>query len=174
MFDMKDITIIYGTETNMTKLTVMDLISHLPDSNVTVVPINELSPFKFEGNDLYILSAPTWYSGGLSGDWENLLEEFKKLPFKNKNFAIFGLGDALGYPEYFVDGIGVLAQIVLERGGRLIGRWDSREYDFDHSQASIDGNTFYGLAIDEDNEPEKTKQRFQSWVNQILKELKEF
>ena len=167
-----DIKIIYGTETSTTRDVLPDLLNCFKNHNASVTPIDEFTQEDLEGYDLYILSSPTWYSGGFPGDWEDRLEDFKSLDFTLRTFAIFGLGDALGYPDHFIDAVGVLAEIILKRGGQLVGKWPSSEYDFDRSFALTKNNMFYGLGIDDDNEPEKTKPRFEAWVQQIENELK--
>ena len=137
-----------------------------------MTPVSEFTQKDLEGRDLYIISSPTWYSGGLPGDWEERLEDFQSLDFTGRTVAIFGLGDSLGYPDHFIDGVGVLAEIVLKGGGRLVGRWPSSGYDFDRSLALTENNMFYGLGIDDDNDSEKTKPRFEAWAEQIKDELK--
>ena len=47
---------------------------------------------------------------------DNYFEEFQQIDFTGKTVAVFGLGDQIGYSEYFVDGIGILAKVVLENG----------------------------------------------------------
>lgn len=167
-----DIKIIYGTETHTTRDVLPDLLKCFKNHNISVTPVNEFTQQDLGGYDLYILASPTWYSGGLPGDWEERLDDFKSLDFTFGTFAIFGLGDSLGYPDHFIDGVGVLAEIILQGGGRIVGRWPSSEYDFDRSLALTENNMFYGLGIDDDNEPEKTKPRFEAWVEQIKRELK--
>lgn len=167
-----DIKIIYGTETDTTREVLPDLLNCFKNHNISVTPIDEFTQKDLEGYDLYILSSPTWYSGGLSGDWEDRLDDFESLDFSFRTFAVFGLGDSLGYPDHFIDAVGVLAEIILEGGGQLVGKWPSSEYDFVRSLALTTNNMFYGLGIDDDNESEKTIPRFEAWVEQIENELK--
>jgi flavodoxin I len=77
---------------------------------------------------------------------------------------MFGLGDQIGYGEYFVDGIGILAEVILKNGGEIIGFWSTEDYKFSASKALVNDRQFYGLAIDEDNEDERTYDRIKSWV----------
>ena len=41
--------------------------------------------------------------------------------------ALYGLGDQIGYGEYFVDGNGILANVILEKGGEIIGHWPTKK-----------------------------------------------
>jgi len=172
------IKLIYGTDTGNTELIKEDLVRLLDGSaaepdDVTVTEVADLIDEDWKTHENYILGIPTWYDGELQSDWEDYFEDFKTLDFTGKKVAIFGLGDQLGYDEWFCDGIGILGKVVIEGGGKLIGYTEKDEtYDFDTSLALVDENTFYGLALDEDNQQELTEERLQKWVLQIKKEFK--
>jgi len=59
---------------------------------------------------------------------------------------------------------------VLANGGTIIGNWPNEGYEFIESKASIDENTLYGLALDEDNQDEYTYDRVKDWAGQIKDE----
>jgi flavodoxin I len=163
--------IIYGSDTGNTEVIAEDLVKLLGEHEVLTV--DELEESDWGGNELYILGIPTWYDGELQSDWDDYIEDFKKLDFNGKTFAIFGLGDQIGYSEYFVDGIGILAEVILANGGKVIGHWPTEGYTFSESKAIVDKDHFYGLAIDEDNEDEMTFDRVRIWVEQLSNEAKE-
>jgi len=158
--------LIYGSDTGNTELVTEDLVKLLGDVEVTTVA--DLTPEDWD-YDRFILGIPTWYDGELQSDWEDYFEEFKTIDFTGKTVAIFGLGDQLGYDEWFCDGVGILAKVVLDNGGRVIGYTDKDEsYDFDTTPKSIiKDDVFYGLCIDEDNQGELTQDRLSKWVEQI-------
>ena len=158
--------LIYGSDTGNTELVTEDLVKLLGDVEVTTVA--DLTPEDWD-YDRFILGIPTWYDGELQSDWEDYFEEFKTIDFTGKTVAIFGLGDQLGYDEWFCDGVGILAKVVLDNGGRVIGYTDKDEsYDFDTTPKSIiKDDVFYGLCIDEDNQAELTQDRLSKWVEQI-------
>ena len=158
--------LIYGSDTGNTELVTEDLVKLLGDVEVTTVA--DLTPEDWD-HDRFILGIPTWYDGELQSDWEDYFEEFKTIDFTGKTVAIFGLGDQLGYDEWFCDGVGILAKVVLDNGGRVIGYTDKDEsYDFDTTPKSIiKDDVFYGLCIDEDNQGELTQERLSKWVEQI-------
>ena len=163
------IKLIYGSDTGNTELVTEDLVKLLGDVEVTTVA--DLIPEDWD-HDKFILGIPTWYDGELQSDWEDYFEEFKTINFTGKTVAIFGLGDQLGYDELFCDGIGILAEVILKNGGRVIGYTDKDEsYDFDTTPKSIiKDDVFYGLCIDEDNQGELTQERLSKWVEQLKKE----
>tara|TARA_R100001509_G_scaffold104897_1_gene61937 strand:- start:203 stop:700 length:498 start_codon:yes stop_codon:yes gene_type:complete len=160
------IKLIYGSDTGNTELVTEDITKLLDDVEVTTV--SELTPEDWD-HDKFILGIPTWYDGELQSDWEEYFEEFKTIDFTDKTVAIFGLGDQLGYEEWFCDGIGILAEVVLENGGKVIGYTEKDDtYELDETPKSlVDDSTFYGLCLDEDNQGELTQERLEKWITQI-------
>ena len=167
------IKLIYGTDTGNTELIKEDLTKLLAKEEISCTEVSEVTPDDWKSYNYFILGIPTWYDGELQSDWENYFEEFKTINFSGKRVAIFGLGDQIGYEEWFCDGIGILAKVVIESGGKLIGyTFKDDTYDFDTSLALADESTFYGLALDEDNQQELTSSRLKKWVIQITEEFK--
>tara|TARA_Y100000114_G_C11543758_1_gene223876 strand:+ start:33 stop:545 length:513 start_codon:yes stop_codon:yes gene_type:complete len=166
------IKLIYGSDTGNTELVTADLVKLLNKDDIEIVTVDKVTEKDWESHIYYLLGIPTWYDGELQSDWEDYFEEFKKINFTGKKVAIFGLGDQIGYDEWFCDGIGILGKVVIENGGKLLGytQKDS-SYDFDESLALADDNTLYGLALDEDNQPELTEERLKKWVIQIKNEF---
>ena len=161
--------IIYGSDTGNTEVIAEDLVKLLGEHEVLTV--DELEESDWEGNELYILGIPTWYDGELQSDWEDYLDDFQKIDFTGKTVAVFGLGDQVGYAEWFCDGVGILADIVEKNGGKVIGNWPTDGYEFESSKAVMNtNNIFYGLCIDEDNQPELTQERLKKWVEQLKNE----
>ncbi|NQE37327.1 Flavodoxin [Microcoleus sp. IPMA8] len=81
-----------------------------------------------------------------------------------------GTGDQEGYPDNFMDAMGILAEKISEQGGETVGYWPVEGYDFNESKAVVNGK-FLGLAIDEDNQSDLTESRIKSWVSQLKKEF---
>ena len=160
------IKLIYGSDTGNTELVVEDLTKLLEDVEVTTVADLTLEDWD---HNRFILGIPTWYDGELQSDWEEYFEEFKTIDFTGKKVAIFGLGDQLGYEEWFCDGIGILAKEILKNGGTVIGyTTKDKSYDFETTPKSIiKDDMFYGLCIDEDNQGELTQERLKNWVEQL-------
>ena len=160
------IKLIYGSDTGNTELVTEDLVKLL--GNVEVTTVADLTPEDWD-HDNFILGIPTWYDGELQSDWEEYFDEFKTIDFTGKKVAIFGLGDQLGYEEWFCDGIGILAKEILKNGGTVIGyTTKDKSYDFETTPKSIiKDDVFYGLCIDEDNQGELTQERLKNWVEQL-------
>ena len=84
---------------------------------------------------------------------------------------MYGLGDQIVYCEYFIDGVGILAEQILKAGGKLIGKWSTEDYLHTDSRAELEEGYFCGLAIDEDTQEEMTAERIVIWSDQIFNEF---
>lgn len=102
--------------------------------------------------------------------WSSFLPKMLRIRLDGRKVALVGLGDHVSYPNNFVDGMGILGQTVEEIGGKLIGATPTRDYIFNDSRALRDGK-FIGLPLDEDYEAEKTEERLNGWIGNILQEI---
>jgi flavodoxin I len=167
-----NIKLIYGSDTGNTEIIQQDVVDLLDEHDVSVVDLADIEPSDWDSHEFYILGIPTWYDGDLQSDWEDYFPTFQELDFTGKTFAIFGLGDQIGYAEWFCDGVGILAEVILKNGGKVVGYTDKDKiYDFEKSLALKDENTFYGLCLDEDNQPHETIERLTNWVSKIKNEF---
>ena len=82
----------------------------------------------------------------------------------------FGCGDQDGYSEYFLDAMGMVYDIVVEGGAKVIGKWSTDGYDFDKSKAQKEEGFFVGLGID-DKQDHLTQERVEKWCTQLLGEV---
>ncbi|VAW20684.1 Flavodoxin 1 [hydrothermal vent metagenome] len=141
------------------------------EDNIEMVPVKNASSVDLEKYDKIIFGISTvgkdsWDSSFSSNDWGKFLPEVGKVDFSKKTVAIFGLGDHITYSNHFVNHIGLLARELMKRNAKIIGQVSTDGYEFDESEAVIDGR-FIGLPIDEDFEPELTAGRVREWVGQI-------
>jgi len=116
--------------------------------------------------DRIILGTSTWGAGDLQDDWEAAVGSLRGLNLAGKTVALFGLGDAAGYPDTFVDGLGILHEALEGTGAVRVGYWPTDGYDYTASRAVVDGS-FAGLALDEANQPNLTGERIARWVEAI-------
>ncbi|MEX6626651.1 flavodoxin [Tenacibaculum pacificus] len=168
---MKTIGLIYGSDTGMTEEVTNSIVDNWNLSDIKVMEVSEVKKSDFEQFDILLLGLSTWYDGDLQSDWESYFDEFKTIDFTNKTVAIYGLGDQYGYGEYFIDGVGMLAEVILKNGGKITGFWSVDGYDFTESKAIYNNDLFYGLAIDEDNQPELTQKRITDWLSILENEF---
>ncbi len=141
------------------------------EQEVELVAVNEASAADLEKYNLIIfgistVGKETWDSNYSNTDWSKFFPNISKVDFSGKTVAIFGLGDHVTYSSYFVNAMGVLAKDLIKNGATVVGQVDPAGYEFDDSEAIIDGK-FVGLPIDEDFEPELTDERIANWVKSI-------
>ncbi len=80
------------------------------------------------------------------------------------------MGDQKGYPENFLDGVGIMGEILEEQGADLVGFTSSEGYEFESSRA-LRNDQFMGLAIDYENQVSMNIQRVAAWIDQLRKEF---
>ncbi len=125
--------------------------------------------------DLVILGGSTvgaenWEDTSNDNLWNNFFRKIQNMDLSGVTFAAFGLGNQVLYPAHFVDGLGIFHEEMSKTNARVIGEWPAEGYHFTDSEGMHDGK-FYGLALDEDNEPEKTEERAKAWVAALKKEM---
>mgnify|MGYP006299036281 CR=1 FL=1 len=166
------IGLFFGTNTGNTE-EVMDILQEKLEDNGFEVDLHDMASAdvdEFGNYETMIMACPTWNDGELQDDWDAVLDEMEDFDFSGKKVGFVGLGDQDGYPEYFVDAIGILADVVEKQGGEIFGYWPTEGYDFDESKA-IKDDKFCGLVIDQDNEEDLTEERCEKWEVQIKGEL---
>ncbi|MFB6317048.1 flavodoxin [Saccharicrinis sp. FJH54] len=120
--------------------------------------------------DALILGVPTWFDGELPSYWDEMVPEIENADLKGKKAAIYGLGDQKGYPENYVDGIGLMADILMEQGIEIVGHTSAEGYKFERSVSYRNGE-FIGLALDFENQAGLSEERIKNWVKQLKKEF---
>jgi len=163
---MSKIAIVYGSSTGATQSVAEKIKGHFDDADLfdaAEVTLDELQPYEY-----LILGASTTGVGDLQDDWEVFLPKFEKLNFSGKTVALFGLGDSASFSTSFA---GAMHQIYKEIKGKakIVGFVSTDGYTYDDSDAVVDGH-FVGLALDEDNEFDKTDDRINAWVKDLKKE----
>ena len=138
--------------------------------DVEMVNVEEIDETSFLSYENMVLGVPTWFDGELPNYWDEFMPAIEDLKLKGKKVALFGLGDQVGYPENFVDGIGILAKALEERGCEVIGLTSPEGYIYERSVALRDGQ-FLGLALDIENQAALTDERIKAWVEQLKKEF---
>ncbi|MDG2017921.1 MAG: flavodoxin FldB [Porticoccaceae bacterium] len=119
-----------------------------------------------------ILGIPTWDYGELQEDWETHWQLLDDLDLSHTKVAIFGLGDQIGYPQWFQDALGYLWAKMVNQGATAVGLWPNQGYDFEQSKALTDDKKFFlGLALDDENQLDLTDQYINQWCQQILYEF---
>ena len=167
------IGLFYGSSTCYTEMSAEKIQQYLGDENIDLFNIADTSIDELNHYQQIIFGIPTWDYGELQEDWEAVWDEIDNINFSDKTIAIFGLGDQIGYPDWFLDAMGFLHNKVLLLGATVIGYWPNEGYTFEASQALNEDKTqFLGLALDDENQFDKTDERIASWCEQLKMTLK--
>ena len=171
---MAKLGLFYGTDTGNTERVAKRLKelleAKLGAESIDLVEIYKKKKEDMAKYDLLILGMPTWYDGELQGDWESFISEMEQIDFTGKKVAFFGLGDQYGYASYFCDALGVFAEIVEKKNGKLIGFMKVEGFEHDFSKAQR-GDQFVGLCLDTDNQDDLSEPRIQQWIEQVYQEF---
>jgi flavodoxin long chain len=169
---MAKIGVFFGSSTSQTEYVAYDIRdmidAQLGPDTVTIHNVGSSDLHEMLDYTDLILGIPTWDIGQLQVDWDIKWDELESLDLTGHKVAVFGMGDQYGYPDTYLDAAGMLAETVLALGGELVGYTPVDEsYQFGHSLFT-DGDSFMGLALDEDHQPKLTKARLDAWVEQVL------
>lgn len=166
------IGLFYGSSTCYTEMAGEKIRAVLGEARVDFFNVSETPIITAQFYDFIILGIPTWDYGELQEDWEDIWDEIDEVDFSGKKVALYGLGDQVGYPEWFLDAMGYLHSKVVARGATPCGYWPRTGYEFEASKAlTPDDQYFVGLALDEENEFALSETRIKQWCEQILDEF---
>ena len=163
---MDEVKVLYGSTTGNTESAARQIADAFGTKPVNIA---DATPADLDAA-LLILGSSTWGVGELQGDWTAAISRLANTNLTGRKVAVFGLGDQEGFGDSFCDAMGELAQTALSRGAILIGRTSAEGYRHIASTAEEDGS-FCGLALDHDNEPERTPDRIAAWVTQLKQEM---
>lgn len=162
------IGIFYGSSTCYTEMTAEKIQIFLQGYNAQLHNVIDTPIDKCLDYDFLIFGIPTWDYGELQEDWENIWDEVAELDLSGKTFAVFGLGDQIGYPDWFQDAMGYLYHLLLSLGANPVGHWPNEGYQYKASKAlTEDGQYFVGLPLDEETQAEQSEERIQGWLKQL-------
>ncbi len=170
------IGLFYGSTTCYTEMAaekIQQAINQLFDEYVVqLFNIKDVGLHKAEQFDILIFGISTWDFGELQEDWESQWSDIATLNLKNKTVALFGLGDQLGYADWFQDALGMLHDEIVLLDCKIIGYWPNEGYEFIHSKGlTQDKSHFVGLSLDDENQFDRSDERIEKWTAQVLDEL---
>merc|ERR1711933_623183 len=136
--------------------------------------IGDVDVSDLAGFDSLVVGAPTWNTDAdesrSATAWDDVLPELGGVDLKGKPVAVFGLGDSVSYGDYFCDAIEEVYDTFADAGCKMVGEVSTDDYEYSNSKSVRDGK-FLGLALDEDNESEKTEERCDAWIDAIKPEI---
>lgn len=167
-----NIALFYGSTTCYTEMAAEKIQAELGAEIVTLFNIKDTALAEMAAHDILILGISTWDYGEIQEDWEGHWPEIANIDLEGKIVALYGMGDQIGYTEWFQDALGMLHEQVIAQGGYVIGYWPNQGYEFAASKAlTADQQQFVGLALDEDNQYNLSDERITTWCQQIKQEI---
>ncbi|MDE7135106.1 MAG: flavodoxin [Muribaculaceae bacterium] len=163
---MKKIGIFYGSTTGTTEKIANKIAEILNIDDKDVHDVASSSPSSLAPYDLIVVGTSTWGNGDLQEDWYDFVDGVRALDLKGKTIALFGCGDET-MTESFCSAVGKLYRDFKETGAEFVGAYDTDGYNFNHSDAVVDGKAV-GLLLDEVNHPELTDFRLRGWIGEIM------
>lgn len=165
---MKKTCVIYGSSTGTCEDIAKRIASKL--DNAEVVDAAKLNVETIAAYDNLLLGTSTWGAGEMQDDWYDGVKALKAADLNGKTIALFGCGDSESYCDTFCGGMAELYKAVEGKGTNLVGMVSADDYNFEDSEAVIDGE-FVGLALDEMNESDKTDERIDAWIESFKAQL---
>lgn len=171
---MKKIGVFYWPKGGNVEYCAKMMVSKLGNFNTELYSLDSIKNLDLPYYDLVIVGGSTagadiWQNADDNNLWFDFYARLEGAHLNGKPVAFFGLGDQVLYPDHFVDGMAIMKNEFDRIGAKIIGYWPTNGYDFTGS-ASLEGDKFIGLVLDEDQQPELTGQRIEKWISQILKE----
>jgi len=169
-----NIGLVYGSTTCYTEIAAEKIQAQFPENTVTLMNLKDMKLAECLSFDMLIFGISTWDYGEIQEDWESQWNDIADISLEGKIVALYGMGDQIGYTEWFQDALGMLHEQVIAQGGYVIGFWPNEGYEFEASKAlTEDGKHFVGLALDEDNQYDLSDQRITTWCQQLSDEIDE-
>jgi len=171
------IGIFYGSTTCYTEMAgekIQHELQNLLDVSIDFHDIKDVSLSLTQEYDILLFGISTWDFGELQEDWESTWDDIAKLELTGKMVALFGLGDQLGYADWFQDALGMLHDEVIILGCDIIGYWPNQGYEFIASKGLTEDKQFFvGLSLDDENQYELSDDRIEQWCKLICEQIAE-
>ena len=120
--------------------------------------------------DNIIMASPTYGMGELQDDWASVIDEVADMDFSGKVVAFVGVGDAAIFGANYVEAMKHFYDAVEPKGAKIVGFTSTDGYDFEASEAVIDGDKFMGLAIDASFDTDEITSKVEDWLENKVKD----
>ena len=164
---MKTVGIFFGTTGGKTQEVADIIAAKLGDAQVFDVAngVAEMEVF-----DNIIMASPTYGAGELQDDWASVIDEVADMDFSGKVVALVGVGDAAIFGGNYVEALKHLYDAVQPKGAKIVGFTSTDGYDFEASEAVIDGDKFMGLAVDASFDTDEITSKVEDWIENKVKD----
>ena len=169
---MKNFGLFYGSTTCYTEMAAEKIVAEFADTQIPLFNIKDTNLKKMEAFDVLILGISTWDFGEIQEDWESQWQDVADVNLTGKTIALYGLGDQIGYADWFQDALGMLHDEIIQQDCNIIGYWPNEGYEFTTSKGITEDSEFFvGLSLDDENQYDLTDDRIKEWVAQIREEI---
>ena len=160
---MKKTVVVYGSSTGTCQSIAETIASKL---GVEALDVANFNADVVAENENLLIGTSTWGAGELQDDWYDGVKVLKEADLAGKTVAIFGCGDSNSNADTFCGGMAELCEAATNAGANVLEGVPTEGYTFEDSPAVKDGK-FVGLALDNENEADKTDERIDAWLAQI-------
>ncbi len=172
---MKKVLILYWGKGGNVERAAKKVYEMFSPGQADIFDVVSFDVSKITDYDLIILGGSTvgaelWADVKDDNEWNRFFREVENVDLSGKYVAFFGLGDQVLYPDHYVDALGVFKDEMVKAGVKHIGEWPTEGYRFTDSDGA-EGDRFFGLALDEDRQPELTDERVKKWTDILKKEV---
>ncbi len=168
---MAKIGLFYATDTGNTRKVAKMIKKQFDEGEVALHNVKEATAAEeLAKYTALIFGTPTLGDGELPETLSEFLPALDGVEWAGKTVALFGLGDQVGYPDEFVDALGIFGKKLKKKGATLIGSWPVDGDEFNKSKEIVNGE-FIGLVLDQDNQADLTEERLEEWLEQVKPEL---
>jgi flavodoxin I len=134
---MKKTVVIYGSTTGTLQAIAENIAEKL---GVEAIDVANLDSQVIADHDNLLLGTSTWGAGELQDDWYDGIKTLKAAGLSGKTVALFGCGDSESYCDTFCGGMKELYDAVVEAGANVLPGVSADDYNYDDSEAVVDGN----------------------------------
>lgn len=171
---MKKIVLLFWGKKGNVERASRKVYSRFDPATIDIFDVVSFDVSKIKDYQLLILCGSTigaenWLDVKDDNEWNRFFVQIRKYDLSGTKVASIGLGDQVLYPGHFVDGLAVFKEEMERVGAKIIGYWPTKGYDFSDSEG-MEGDMFYGLALDLDRQEELTDERIDKWTKQVKTE----
>lgn len=171
---MKKIVLLFWGKKGNVERAARKVYAKFSPADIDIFDVVSFDISKIKNYQLLVLCGSTigaenWLDVKDDNEWNRFFVKLRKYDLSETKVASIGLGDQVLYPGHFVDGLAVFKEEMERVGAKMIGYWPTKGYDFTDSDGR-DGDMFFGLALDLDQQDELTDDRIDKWVKQVKKE----
>ena len=126
---MEKVGIFYGSSTGNSEVAAQQIQKEFGADLATIIDVSGAKTADVEQYSNIIFGCSTLEIGELEYDFDDFMPALKAANLEGKKVAIFGLGDQESYPDSFVDAIGLIYEVLKDKGCDVVGITSTQGYD---------------------------------------------